>query len=73
MAAVVSARAQAHALSNKVMNVAALFAYDQADMARLKASEPAKQRHPGRLNLEAVLLNQLLSLQVPGATRAGGA
>jgi Domain of unknown function (DUF4304) len=61
--AVAAARAENHALTNRVMAVAALFALGDTSAAKDAAIALAKARHPDRPELEGSFLRQLLSLE----------
>jgi hypothetical protein len=62
ISAVTSARGLNHALTNKVMDIAALFAQGDIGTAREAATALAKVRHPEHSEQQETLLRQLLSL-----------
>jgi hypothetical protein len=61
--ALASARSERHALSNKVMDVAALFALGQKALAMDAAKQLAGARHPTQPELAQGLLRELVSLE----------
>lgn len=63
LSAVTSASGLNHALSNKVMAIAALFAQGEPEAAGEAAAALAKVRHPEQLEQREALLRQLLSLR----------
>jgi Domain of unknown function (DUF4304) len=63
MHALASARAEHHALTNRVMDVASMFTLGQTALASEAAASLAKARHPTQPSLERGLLDELLSLK----------
>jgi Domain of unknown function (DUF4304) len=70
LSAVTLARADHHALSSKVMDVAALFAIGETGAAIDAASALARARHPDQPALQGDLLRQLHTLQALGSSPA---
>lgn len=73
LASVAAGHAPDHALTNRVMLVAALFAQGQVDAGRQAALALAKARYAEGTEPHAALLLQLRSLEALGAPVVGGA